>query len=574
VGQHRKPQRRRRRWPFVALGAAVLIAAAGVVVYQSRQGPGCTPLPVAVAVDPSVVDPIARALATTPDDIDPCARYEIVAARPTLAGEIGSASPGLPAVWIPQSSLALAPLGEKADSAVRRGPSLASSPIVLAVPTADAARYGDPAQPVNWTTALTNPQPPGLPDPDAEPGGLAALTALRTAIGDDGGRPKPAFVAAVLALHGASPESTEAGFSAMAEKGAAARSFVTSELAVVRHDAQAAAAPTGAPGPSTEGIATGPTTAPPADPSATALQLADSTAVLDFPLVRVDQPQPDSPELTRAVDALEKRLLGPAGQQAFAAVGLRAPDGTRPGTAAAPGMLPAERTAGTAPDPTAAVDTLRLWSALTLQSRILAVIDTSGSMAAHEGPTDRIGLAAAAAQGGLTLFPDSSEVGLWSFSSEKPDGQAWDELVPIGKLTEPVGPAPSRRAALASLTDTLRERLGGKTALYSTVIAAVREVRAGYRPGASNAVVLITDGRNEVDGGIDLPTAVQTLRAEADPTRPVALIAIGIGPDSDAEALRQLSGATGGAAYTAQNPQDIRAVFLDALSQRVCRPDC
>jgi Ca-activated chloride channel family protein len=570
VGQHRKPQRRRRRWPFVALGAAVLVAAAGIVVSQARQGPGCTPLPVTVAVDPTVVDPVARALATDPDDVDPCARYQIVAADPTLASEIRSASPGLPAVWIPQSSLALAPLGDDVDSAVRRGQSLASSPVVLAVPTADAARYGDPAEPVSWTTALTSPQPPGLPDPDTEPGGLAALTGLRAAIGDDDGRPKPAFVAAVLALHNDAPESVDAGFAAMVEEGSAARAFVTSEYAVVQHNAQP-----GSDKPSTEGIAAGPTGAPPTDRQpVTALALADSTAVLDFPLIRINQPQPDSPELTHAVDQLEKRLRGSAGQQAFAAAGLRAPDGTRPGSSAAPGMLAAEKMAGTVPDTTAAVNTLRLWSALTLRSRILAVIDTSGSMAAQEGPTDRIGLASAAAQGGLTLFPDNSEVGLWSFSSERPDGQAWQELVPIGKLTDPVGPAPSRRAALAGLAGTLRDRLGGKTALYATAIAATREVRAGYRPGASNAVVLITDGRNEVDGGIDLPTAVQTLRAEADPTRPVSLIAIGIGPDSDGDALRQLAGATGGAAYVAQNPQDIRAVFLDALSQRVCRPDC
>jgi hypothetical protein len=237
-------------------------------------------------------------------------------------------------------------------------------------------------------------------------------------------------------------------------------------------------------------------------------------------------------------------------------------------------MLAADVTTGAVPDSSAAVETLRLWSALTLQSRVLAVIDTSGSMAAKEGPTDRISLAAAAAQGGLSLFPDDSSIGLWTFSSVGPDGRAWVELVPLGRLTEPVGPAPSRRAALAAQAATLRDRLGGETALYDTVIAATREVRAGYEPGRSNAVVLITDGRNEVDGGIDLPTAVQTLRAENDPTRPVALIAIGIGPDSDQDALRQLAEATGGRAYAAQNPQDIRTVFLDALSQRVCRPGC
>jgi Mg-chelatase subunit ChlD len=205
---------------------------------------------------------------------------------------------------------------------------------------------------------------------------------------------------------------------------------------------------------------------------------------------------------------------------------------------------------------------------------VLAVIDVSGSMAAKEGPNDRISLASAAAQGGLSLFPDSSSIGLWAFSSGLAQGRPWEELVPLGRLTEPVGAAPSRRAALAAQAATLRDRLGGETALYDTVIAATREVRAGYEPGRSNAVVLITDGRNEIEVGIDLPLAVQTLRAEADPTRPVSLIAIGIGPDSDQDALRQLAEATGGRAYAAQNPQDIRTVFLDALSQRVCRPGC
>jgi Mg-chelatase subunit ChlD len=86
--------------------------------------------------------------------------------------------------------------------------------------------------------------------------------------------------------------------------------------------------------------------------------------------------------------------------------------------------------------------------------------------------------------------------------------------------------------------------------------------------------VLITDGRNEVTGGIDLASVLQTLRAEADPTRPVPVIAIGLGPEADVEALRQIAQATGGRSYQAQDPQEIRDVLLDAISQRACRPGC
>ncbi len=572
MGQHRK-QLRRRRWPLVALGAVLAVVAGVVVVQQVGQANACEPVAVAVAVDPALETAVRQALATNPDELDACTRYDVTAAPADLASEIRAGQPGLPVAWIPQSSLVLESIDEGSGTLVRRGEPLASSPVVLAVPTADAARYGDPAQPVSWTAALTSRQPPALPDPDDEPSGLAALTALRTTIGDDDGRPRPAFVAAVLALSEEAPESADVAFEAVARDGAAARAFVTSEQSVVAHNG---------PGAATRDAAAGsPTDDAPAAATVTAVALADGGAALDFPFVRVtpqgggDQPTTRPVEVERAVDRLEERLRGPIGRQAFAAAGFRAPDGSRTPGAATTGALPGEQATAAVPDPAAAQETLRLWSALTLQSRILAVIDTSGSMAAREGPSDRISLAAAAAQGGLTLFPDTSSVGLWAFSSELAGGLSWEELVPIGKLTEPVGPAPSRRAALAAASTTLRERLGGETALYDTVIAATRAVRAGYEPGASNAVVLITDGRNEVDSGIDLPTTLQTLRAEADPTRPVPLIAIGIGPASDLEVLRQLADATGGGqAYVAQNPEDIRTVFLDALSQRVCRPAC
>lgn len=561
MGQHRKAVRR-SRWPLAVLAVGIVVTVATVLVVQEMRRPAaCIPLPVTVAVDATVLEPVQRALAGAPADAG-CVRFDVVAAAPTLASEIRAGSPGLPAVWIPPSTLALDPLDEAADSLVQRGESLASSPVVLAVPGADAGRYGDPAQPVAWNAMLTSGRPPGLPDPLAEPGGLAALTALRLAIGDDEGRPRPAFVAAVLALAEGAPESSQAGFDAIDRDGAAARAFLTSEQAVVRHNVSTGSDSAGVP--------------------VTAVAFADGGAALDYPLVRVNPPaagraaeQTDA--VASAIDRLEDLLRSSTGRDAFAAAGLRAADGTR--TPDRPdqnrtGMLPTEVVPGAVPDPAAAVETLRLWSALTLESRVLAVIDTSGSMAAKAGDSDRIGLAAAAAQGGLTLFPDAAQVGLWTFTSTGDDEQAWQELVPIGRLDEPVGPAPSRRVALAAGADTLRDRLGGETALYDTAIAAVREVRAGYQAGASNTVVLITDGRNEVAGGIDLATTVQTLRAEADPTRPVPLIAIAIGPESDVEALRQLAEATDGQAYLAENPEDIRSVFLDALSQRVCRPGC
>ena len=67
---------------------------------------------------------------------------------------------------------------------------------------------------------------------------------------------------------------------------------------------------------------------------------------------------------------------------------------------------------------------------------------------------------------------------------------------------------------------------------------------------------------------------LSTLAAEQDPSRPVPVISIAFGPDSDVDALGQISKATGGAAYESKDPRQIGEIFLDAVGQRLCRPSC
>jgi uncharacterized protein YegL len=83
-----------------------------------------------------------------------------------------------------------------------------------------------------------------------------------------------------------------------------------------------------------------------------------------------------------------------------------------------------------------------------------------------------------------------------------------------------------------------------------------------------SSVVLITDGENEDDTGIQLDALLDTLRGEADPTRPVKVIAIALGPDADLGALQQIADATGGAAYQALDPEDLQGVLFDAIRRR------
>jgi Mg-chelatase subunit ChlD len=112
-------------------------------------------------------------------------------------------------------------------------------------------------------------------------------------------------------------------------------------------------------------------------------------------------------------------------------------------------------------------------------------------------------------------------------------------------------------------------RVHGGTALYDTVLAAYRQVQAGYDPSKVNSVVLMTDGKNEdTNSTRTLNQLLGELKGSADPRRPVRVITIGIGAGADAGALGKIASATGGKSYLVQDASDISGVFLDAIAQR------
>jgi hypothetical protein len=183
----------------------------------------------------------------------------------------------------------------------------------------------------------------------------------------------------------------------------------------------------------------------------------------------------------------------------------------------------------------------------------------------------RLDLALRAAAAGMELYPETTEVGLWSFSEDVPGGGDHQELVPIGPLTDA---GPSGRKALALAVAGVRPVPDGGTGLYDTTLAAVRTVRAGWDPERVNAVVVLTDGEDTDHDGIGLDELLATLRSEQASGFAVPVITIAYGDDSGAEALAAISAATGGATYRTSDPGQILQVFLDAVGQRACRPQC
>jgi Mg-chelatase subunit ChlD len=130
-----------------------------------------------------------------------------------------------------------------------------------------------------------------------------------------------------------------------------------------------------------------------------------------------------------------------------------------------------------------------------------------------------------------------------------------------------------RRRSLAASLAGLREVPRGGTPLYATTLAAARAMRASWDPKRVNAVVVLSDGK-DTEGGVSLSALTAALRSFRDSARPVPIVTIGFGPDRDGRSLAAIADASGGAYYPADSAKDIRKVFLDALGQRTCRPDC
>lgn len=260
-------------------------------------------------------------------------------------------------------------------------------------------------------------------------------------------------------------------------------------------------------------------------------------------------------------------LRGAESQRLFLDEGFRGFDG-KPGPQAteANGVLPdAELTVVSPPSPAVLGKLLDSWNDLRKHANVLLVVDVSGSM---QQPVDgtgknRLDLAKQAAIGSLSQFADRDKVGLWMFSTELDDARDYRELVPLGRVGAELG-AGTRR-------DELRERLDGLipqggTGLYDTTLAAHRYLTQRLDPEAINAVVVLTDGRNEKPGSISLENLLAQLRSEDGAGESVRLFTIGYSEQADVDVLRQIAEATRGAQYDSSRPDTIDQVFTAVIS--------
>ncbi|SEC57997.1 extracellular solute-binding protein [Nocardioides exalbidus] len=425
----------------------------------------------------------------------------------------------LPDLWIPEAGFLTKKAYVGAAARVRVvAPSLASTPVVL-VGGASARRFR------SWGDAEAS----GLvtsPDPESSAVGALALVAPLAEAPSLGRTPARARELLVPFAQGAGARRADGADATVAPSmfsKASPRLVVTTE-----HELADA----------------------PARTDLRDLTPAVGSPVLDFPLVLSVDAAPGSQAVAQA---LVDHLTGPEGRAALADEGL----GSGVGDA---GLR-------TPPAP-AIAQAVRSWRTLAVPSSILAVVDASGSMDATAGSGSRMELLADAAGIGLSFLPGHARVGLWVFSIDKGGpGKDWRRLEPLRRLDD-LRFGRTQRYALRERAAQLPALTGGGTGLYDTALAAYRSALRSYRPEYSNAVVLMTDGRNEDPGSIQLPALLDRLRELRDPDRPVRVVGIAISGDADLDALQQIAHVTGGEAYLAAQPEDVLGVFAQAVLSR------
>ena len=551
---------------FSIIAAVAIVAIVGSGVYLWVGGhlsplfaaaeSGCAETEQVVVVADTSIAPALTDVAKDYDASSDACIETVIKAQDSADTAAVIASGGVDAdAWVPESSVwvdrmaaTAASLGQTAPE-VEVGEPIASTPVVLAAAATTAAEVA--SEPVTWTRVLGGGLPTILPDPEASSASLAGLMALRGHSSPDDPRQ---FAGAMIELGKTIPASTSAAFGALAASQQPSV-VLTTEAQVADYNLD--------------------------EPAETlvAAYPADGTVLLDYPFVQLpagadteaaasadstaDAAQARTDLLTAFADAAR------ADTERFAAAGFRAGDGS--GTLDIPGLAVEGPAAAAAQlDPAAQLEILRAWAVLTLRSRMLAVIDVSGSM---EEPAEnglrRIDIFQQAAIGAMEKFSGEVEMGVWVFSTARNGDLDYEDLSPIAPLADL-----AHKQEIAGIIQSLPGRLGGATGLYDTTLAAMKRVRETYDPEKVNSVLLITDGKNEDENGIDLDTLLAELAKMDDPAKPVPVIMIGFGPDTDLAAMQRIAQATKGAAYSASRPEDLSTVLVDALSQRTCRPNC
>ena len=210
------------------------------------------------------------------------------------------------------------------------------------------------------------------------------------------------------------------------------------------------------------------------------------------------------------------------------------------------------------------------WAAQRKKARVTLVLDVSGSMGDPADPKNpdagtKLDLAKQAIRDAVGLFSPDDDISFVIFSTGlgPQQDQKVVELVPSGRVAD-VGER--LRSAVAGLSPV------NGTPLYDVTKQTYQTAVSQFDPSRINAVVLLTDGKNDDENPDDdqrqLQDLLNALRAgnEGQTSHPVRVFPIAYGADADATTLQAIADASSSALYKATNPTTISQVLNSVIS--------
>jgi hypothetical protein len=559
-----------------AIGLAILLGA-GVYALAGTKSCGGDSVKLNVAAAPEIAPAVSqvtksfndarhsvggKCVVATVRPSDPAGMSTVLSGGGSVPGEAD------PDVWIPDSSLWVTMVRStaKGASSVRLTPtSVARTPIVVATSRTFANKIRGQGIRPTWdmllkaTDALAagavskNDMLPAdsvhlqILDPNRNAGGIGAVVMTRELLQGDPNA-DPIFTQIVRNVQNSLSPTPQALFASFhRDLHGRAPVVIVPEQAVWKYNQGRPATP------------------------ASALYPSEGLLSMDYPFTLAT----DDDDKVSAANLLEQALGTDAAQKDVRALGFRTPDG-RPGDGFTTQSGLSPRVPRALPTPAAGdvTDVMQAWTKLSLRTRMLTLLDVSGSMGQSVGKgITRMQATAQVAQGGLAMLPDQTDLGLWTFSTNLNGPLDYRTEVPIGPLSTRLGSG-TRRQAILSALGRLRPKPTGNTGLYDSVLAGVRSLQKTYKPGYYHSLLVLTDGKNDDQHGISLSGLLRTIKQEADPDRPVMVIFIGFGPDVDMSAMQRIAAETNGEAFHALKPQDVQRFLLEMFAHRICSPQC
>jgi ABC-type molybdate transport system substrate-binding protein len=468
---------------------------------------------------------LADAFVAKPDT--GCYDYTITAKQPmeTVIG-LGKTQPNRPDGWIADSPRWVDQVNAVTGIHAVLTKPFARSPLVIAMDPKRAAALGDSPR---WLDLVASDSAIRLSDPTSTTAGMLSLSAALPQLSGAQGR------VVIQKLAKTTMKSPQELFATWSEKPDEASAFPVSEADLFQFNA--------------------------ANPQKklTSVTPTEGTPAFEHSLINVAT----DPVRSQAIRDLNKFLATPEAAKVLVAHGLR-PANTSATMPTPPGSV-GPVTVGGSPPIEQVKAAMGVWQAATARFRLLTVFDVSGSMKAKVGRTTRVGITQEAAGIALAALPPTTELGVWMFSIDKGGpGIDYKEIAPIASLGDA-----AHKARIAKAAAGLSSAVEGGTGLYDTIWAAYQRVQKGYDPGRVNAVVILTDGKNEDPAGLTLEQLLANIKA-SDPKKPVAVTTIGVGPDVDPKALRAISRLANSDFYNAPAPGDITTVLAKALFDHKC----